>query len=80
MSKMAEKDQSIKDMKQWIKRNITYIILVTAILANVQSNIERKRIFEKETRINNIEERLTKQENYMHQVEADIDNLYRSVE
>ncbi len=34
---------------------------------------------EKENRINNIENRLTKQENYIHGVNADIDNLYKVI-
>lgn len=35
---------------------------------------------EEEKAIDNINQRLTNQEHYMHQVQADIDNLYRVVE
>ena len=68
MSKMAEIDQEFKDLSKRINRLETVFICILIILA----------VFI--LRQWNIRQRLIKQENYMHQVEADIDNLYRSVE
>ena len=60
------------------------IILVIAILLIIliyvvdynNTTIEQ----EKENRINRIETRLEQQMNYIHNLEADVDNLYRVVE
>jgi peptidoglycan hydrolase CwlO-like protein len=72
-------------IKQWFKDHIAYIlmtiiVLIIAFALYGQADRDIKTVQEKENRINNIEERLTKQEHYMHQVQADVDNLYRVVE
>ena len=79
MSKMADLEYATK---QWFKDHIAYMVMVVIVtiigfLIYGQVNIEMQ---EKENRINTIEERLTKQEHYIHQVQADVDNLYRVVE
>lgn len=84
MGKMSEIDQWLKDKSNWFKEHIAYIVaiafvLVMAIAIYGQADKDIVRVREKENRINNIENRLTKQENYMHEVKADLDNLYKIV-
>lgn len=54
---------------------ILLVILIYAVDYN-NTIIEK----EKENRINRIETRLEQQMNYIHDLEADVDNLYRVVE
>lgn len=73
------------DIKQWLKDHIAYMVMVIivfiiAILLYEQADRDIKVVQEKENRINTIEERLTKQEHYMHQVQADVDNLHKIFE
>lgn len=84
MGKMSEINQTIKDINNWFKDHVAYIVaivfvLVMAICVYGQANKDIMRAREKENRINNIEMRLTKQENYMHEVQADLDNLYKII-
>lgn len=84
MSRMSEINQTIKDINNWFKDHIAYIVaiifvLVMAICIYGQADKDITRVREKENRINNIEMRLTKQENYMHEVQADLDNLYKII-
>ena len=72
-------------IKQWFKDHVPYMVMVVivsiiAFLVYGQADRDIKAVQERENRINTIEERLTKQEHYMHQVQADVDNLYRVVE
>lgn len=78
MAKMSRLDYAIK---QWFKDHIPYIfmaviVFIIAILIYGQADRDIKAMQEKENRINTIEDRLIKQEQYMHQVQADVDNLY----
>lgn len=78
MSKMS-------DINNWFKNHVCYIVaivfvLVMAICIYGQANKNIMKAREKENRINTIEMRLTKQENYMHEVQADLDNLYERSE
>lgn len=84
MSRMSEINQTIKEINNWFKNHVCYIlaiifVLVIAICVYGQANKDIMRAREKENRINNIEMRLTKQENYMHEVQADLDNLYKII-
>ena len=54
---------------------ILLIILIYAVDYN-NTKVEQ----EKKNRINRIETRLEQQMNYIHDLEADVDNLYRVVE
>lgn len=71
MSKMSNIDLTVKEGLKAI-RDIVFcitaiiIIILMALLDYGKTNITNKNT------INNIEERLTKQEHYMHQVQADI--------
>lgn len=69
MSRMS-KDYKIKT----IFRNIilSFIVIVIALLVYAE---DYRTELQKEDRIKVLEQRLTKQEHYMHQVQADIDNL-----
>lgn len=72
-------------MPNWLKNNAIYIALVIfiiliAITLHGQADRDIKRAREKENRINNIEIRLDEQMNYIHELKADTDNLYRVVE
>lgn len=82
MSKMSNINLEIKE---WFKSIYQYIIAILAVLVIAiciygQADRDIKKALEKENRINVIEQRLTYQEQYMHKVQADIDNLYRVVE
>ncbi len=74
MSRMSEINQDLKDINNWFKNHVCYILVgfVIVIVAILVHGEEAKKI-------NNIENRLTRQENYMHEVKADIDNLYEVV-
>lgn len=73
MSKKSNIDLTIKQVKELLKY-IAFIIVIILIAVIVHG--ERYKYIKNEIdTINNIEERLTKQEHYMHQVQADIDNL-----
>lgn len=79
MAMMSRIDYAIK---QWFKDHVAYMVMVVIVvvigfLIYGQVNIEMQ---EKENKINTIEERLTKQEHYMHQVQADVDNLHKIFE
>ena len=74
MSKMAEIDLTIRE---WIEKIL--ILIITVVLIILVYAIDHNEAA-KEDRINNIDARLTQQEEYMHSVQADIDNLYRVVE
>lgn len=85
MAKMSRIDYAIQEIKQWFKDYLPYIIMTIIVLIIAfalygQADRDIKTIQEKENRINTIEERLTKQEHYMHQVQADVDNLYKIFE
>ena len=85
MARMSEINQKLKDINNWFKEHLAYIVaiifvFVMAITIYGQANKDIMRAREKENRINNIEMRLTKQENYMHQVQANLDNLYEVIE
>ena len=82
MSRMSNIDLTIKE---WFKNTLSYIIatlavLVIAICVYGQADRDIKKAQEKVNRINALEQRLTKQEEYIHQVQADVDNLYKVVE
>lgn len=84
MARMSEINQTIKNIKNWFKDHLCYIVaiifvLVMAIAIYGQAGRDVERAREKENRINTIEMRLTRQEGYMHEVKADIDNLYEVV-
>lgn len=84
MTRMSEINQWLKDINNWFKDHLAYIVaiifvLVMAICIYGQANKDIMRAREKENRINSIEIRLTKQENIMHEVQADLDNLYKVV-
>lgn len=74
MGRMSEINQDLKDINNWFKNHVCYILVgfVIAIVAILVHGEEAKKI-------NNIENRLTRQENYMHEVKADIDNLYEVI-
>ncbi len=74
MSKKSNIDLTIKQVKELLKY-IAFIIVIVLIAVIVHA--ERYKHIKNEI---DMEERLTKQEHYMHQVQADIDNLYRVVE
>ena len=85
MAKMSRIDQTIQDIKSWFKKHLAYItaivfVLVMAIYIYGQADKDIKRAREKENRITSLENRLTIHENYMHEVKADIDNLYEVVD
>lgn len=80
MSRMSNIDLTIQYIKNWFKEHTAYIIaavfvLVMALAIYKQADKDIMKAVEKENRIINIEERLTKQERYMHQVQAELDNL-----
>ena len=84
MGRMSEIDRTIKDINNWFKDHMCYIVaiifvFVMAIAIYGQADKDMARAREKENRINSIEIRLTKQENYMHEVQADLDNLYKII-
>lgn len=72
MSKMSEIDLTIKEIFNYII--IIFIVAVIGFLIHAQNYKESTE------RVDNIEQRLSQQEEYMHQVQADVDNLYRVVE
>lgn len=81
---MSEINQNIKEINNWFKDHLCYIVtiifvLVIAICVYGQADKDIAKAREKENRINTIEMRLTRQEGYMHEVKADIDNLYEVV-
>ena len=85
MSRMSEINQTIKEINNWFKDHLCYIlaiifVLVIAICVYGQADKDIAKAREKENKISNIENRLTRQENYMHEVKADIDNLYEVIE
>lgn len=85
MGKMSNIDLKIQYIKQWFKNQIPYItmliiVYIIAILMYGQADRDIKTAQEKENRINTIESRLNEQMNYIHELEADVDNLYKVVE
>ena len=85
MSRMSEINQTIKNIQSWFKDHLCYIlaiifVLVIAICVYGQADKDIAKAREKENRIDMLENRLTRQENYMHEVKADIYNLYEVVE
>ncbi len=75
MSKMSNIDLTIKN---WFKNIIVgFVVTVIALLIYADSY---KQTLEKEDRISNIETNLKEQMNYIHELKADVDNLYRVVE
>ena len=85
MARMSEINQTIKNIKNWFKDHLGYIVaiifvLVMAICIYGQADRDIQEAREKENKIYMLENRLTKQENYMHEVKADIYNLYEVVE
>lgn len=52
-------------------------MIAICVYGQVDKDIAKAR--EKENKIYMLENRLTKQENYMHEVKADIDNLYKVI-
>ena len=77
MSRMSNIDLRIKEVREWIEKVI--ILLITVVLIILIYALDYRETA-KENIISNINQRLTQQEHYMHQVQADIDNLYRVVE
>lgn len=57
---------------------VIVIVLVILVYAVDYNNTNKAQ--ERENRINRIETRLNEQMNYIHNLEADVDNLYRVVE
>lgn len=51
---------------------LSFIVIVIALLVYAE---DYRAELQKEDRIKVLEQRITKQEHYMHQVQADIDNL-----
>lgn len=82
---MSEINQNIKEINNWFKDHLCYIVtiifvLVIAICVYGQADKDIAKAREKENRINTIEMRLTRQEGYMHEVKAGLDNLYEVIE
>lgn len=71
MSKMSNIDLTIQDGLKTLRDIAFYITAVIIIITMALLEYGKANITNKNT-INNIEERLTKQEHYMHQVQADI--------
>ena len=81
---MSGINQTVKDIQNWFKDHICYIVAIVfvfimAICIYGQADKDIAKAREKENKISNIENRLTKQENYMHEVQADLDNLYKII-
>lgn len=72
---MSELDYKIKT----IFRNIilSFIVIVIALLVYAE---DYRTELQKEDRIKVLEQRITKQEHYMDQVQANIDNIHRLIE
>lgn len=72
---MSELDLKIKT----IFRNtiIAFIVIVIALLVYAE---DYRAESQKENRIKALEQRITKQEHYMHQVQADTNNIHRLIE
>lgn len=67
--------------RKFIENILTLItVIVLAVLVYALDYNDTKIEQTKETRLNTIESRLNEQMNYIHQLEADVDNLYRVVE
>lgn len=79
MSKMADKELELKEKTQEIIVALVFVIILAILMYSQEININKKEQ-EKANYINSLEQRINKQEGYMHQVQADIDNLYRVVE
>ena len=67
MGKFSEIDLIIQDIKNYL-RNMTLYIIIALIISMIGFLICGKEL-------NSVETRLKKQEQYMHKVQADIDNL-----
>jgi hypothetical protein len=67
MGKFSEIDLIIQDIKNYL-RNMTLYIIIALIISMIGFLMCGKEL-------NNVEARLTKQEQYMHEVQAEIDNL-----
>lgn len=85
MARMSDIDLTIQYIKNWFKEHIAYIVailfvLVMTICVYGQADRDIKRAVEKENRIDNTERTLQEQMNYIHELKADVDNLYRVVE
>ena len=65
-------------LKEYIVTIVLVIVLIIFIYAVDYNNTKVEQ--EKKNRINRIETRLEQQMNYIHDLEADVDNLYRVVE
>lgn len=75
---MARKSNIDLTIREYFSKVIIwFVIIVLSLLIYIEGYREEKN---KADKINNIEKRLTQQEYYMHQVQADIDNLYRRIE
>ena len=84
MRKISEIYQTIKYKSNWFEKHVAYIVAIVFVLVMAmciygQADRDIVRAREKENRINAIENRLIKQENYMHEVQADLDNLYKII-
>lgn len=67
--------------RKFIENILTLItVIVLAVLVYALDYNDTKIEQTKETRLNTIESRLNEQMNYIHQLEADVDNLYRIIE
>ena len=65
MSRMSEINQDLKDINDWFREHVCYIlaiifVLVMAVCIYGQASKDTQEAKEKENRINNIENRLTK--------------------
>lgn len=70
----------LKEIKEWFYEHIPYILaifitLVITISVYGQANKDIAKAREERNKINIIESRLIKQENSMHYVQAELDNL-----
>lgn len=67
--------------RKFIENILTLItVIVLAVLIYALDYNDTKVEKTKEARLDNIEARLEQQMNYIHELEADVDNLYRVVE
>lgn len=84
MSRMSEINQDLKDINNWFKNHVCYIVaivfvLVMAICIYGQANKNIMKAREKENRINTIEMRLEQQMNYIHELVPTVYNLYEVI-
>lgn len=84
MGKMSEINQTIKEINNWFKDHLCYIltiifVFVMAICVYGQADRDIAKAREKENRINTIEMRLEQQMNYIHELVPAVDNLYEAI-